>query len=51
MMPFITAQLFPSFENLASEGWVREVQSTSMKIDGNDVLLQKGGELIGTVTF
>ncbi len=45
--------LFPFFENLLSEGWLKHLQSQTQKIDENDkfgLLLSNGKDLIGAVT-
>ena len=42
------------FENLASEGWLRKLQSREQKIDENDrfgLLLMNGRDLVGAVTI
>ena len=42
------------FENLASEGWLRKLQSQEQKIDENDrfgLLLMNGRDLVGAVTL
>ena len=51
---FTSTGLFPFFENLAAEGWMKQVQSTSMKIDERDtfgLLIANGKDLIGAVTL
>lgn len=51
---FESDTLFPFFDNLASEGWMKNVQSTSMKIDERDtfgLLLHNGADLVGAVTI
>jgi len=50
---FVSRQLFPFFENLVSEGWLRRLQSQQQKIDENDrfgLLLLNGRDLVGAVT-
>lgn len=52
--PFESNVLFPFFENLASEGWMKRIQSTRMKIDERDtfgLLIRNGGDLIGAVSL
>ncbi|SEQ21811.1 serine/threonine-protein kinase HipA [Amphritea atlantica] len=52
--PFKSDVLFPFFENLAAEGWMKEVQSVNQKIDERDtfgLLLQNGDDLAGAVTL
>lgn len=49
---FVSTQLFPFFENLVSEGWLRRLQSQQQKIDESDrfgLLLANGRDLIGAV--
>lgn len=51
---FEADRLFPFFENLASEGWMKHTQSISMKIDERDtfgLLIRNGTDLIGAVTI
>jgi len=51
---FTSKELFPFFENLAAEGWMKQVQSTRMKIDEQDtfgLLIANGKDLIGAVTL
>lgn len=51
--PFICERLFPFFENLVSEGWLRRLQSQQQKIDEKDrfgLLLENGNDLVGAVT-
>lgn len=46
-------KLFPFFEGLLSEGWMRKIQETSQQIDERDSftrLLENGEELIGAVS-
>lgn len=46
--------LFYFFENMAAEGWMKEVQSVNQKIDERDtfgLLLQNGDDLAGAVTL
>lgn len=51
--PFMRKTLFPFFENLVSEGWLRQTQSRAQHIDENDrfgLLLANGKDLTGAVT-
>lgn len=51
--PFTSDHLPGFFENLASEGWLRKLQSREQKIDENDrfgLLLMNGRDLVGAVT-
>lgn len=51
---FLNDVLFPFFENLVSEGWLRKLQSQQQKIDENDrfgLLLANGNDLVGAVTI
>ena len=51
---FKSGDLFPFFENLASEGWLRSIQARSQKIDENDrlgLLIDNGSDLVGAVTI
>lgn len=51
--PFIHKHLFPFFENLVSEGWLRRLQSQQQKIDEKDrfgLLLENGNDLVGAIT-
>ena len=51
--PFRSDQLPGFFDNLISEGWLRERQSQAQKIDENDhfgLLLANGRDLVGAVT-
>jgi serine/threonine-protein kinase HipA len=46
--------LFPFFENLTSEGWLRSIQATTQKIDESDrlgLLIVNGIDLVGAVTI
>ena len=50
---YVNQQLFPFFENLLSEGWLRKQQSQQQKVDENDrfgLLLLNGKDLVGAVT-
>jgi serine/threonine-protein kinase HipA len=52
--PFEWDKLPPFFENLASEGWLREVQCERAGIDIEDtfgILLANGTELIGAISI
>ena len=49
-----SAELFPYFENLISEGWLKEVQCKTQHIDSRDsfgLLLENGRDLVGAVTI
>ena len=51
---FRSDTLFPFFENLASEGWLKHIQSSQQKIDERDtfsLLIHNGDDLIGAVTL
>jgi len=51
--PFESKHLFPFFDNLVSEGWLKEVQCRAQKIDQNDTLgliLANGKDMAGAVT-
>ncbi len=51
---YVSRALFPFFENLVSEGWLRKLQSQQQKIDENDrfgLLLLNGQDLVGAVTI
>jgi len=50
---YVSQQLFPFFENLVSEGWLRKQQSQQQKVDESDrfgLLLLNGKDLVGAVT-
>ena len=50
---YVSQQLFPFFENLVAEGWLRKQQSQRQKIDESDrfgLLLLNGKDLVGAVT-
>lgn len=50
---YVSEQLFPFFENLVSEGWLRKLQSQLQKVDESDcfgLLLLNGEDLVGAVT-
>ncbi len=50
---YVSQQLFPFFENLVSEGWLRKLQSQQQKVDESDrfgLLLLNGEDLVGAVT-
>ena len=50
---FVSRTLFPFFENLVAEGWLRRQQSRQQKIDETDrfgLLLSNGEDLVGAVT-
>jgi serine/threonine-protein kinase HipA len=49
---FFSKELFPFFDNLISEGWLRQLQSTNQKISSADrmgLLLANGLDLCGAV--
>lgn len=51
--PFFSESLFPFFENLLSEGWLRALQCRTQKIDENDSfqhILENGRDMVGAVT-
>lgn len=51
--PFESSRLFPFFEGLLSEGWLKRVQSMNQKIDELDnftLLARNGRDLIGAVS-
>ena len=51
--PYVSEGLFPFFENLASEGWLKKLQSQHQNIDENDhfgLLISNGKDLVGAVT-
>lgn len=52
-LKYLSYNLFPLFENLASEGWLLELQSTMQHIDKKDklgILMNNGQDLIGSIT-
>jgi serine/threonine-protein kinase HipA len=52
--PFRSNSLFPFFENLASEGWLKKIQSKAQKINENDkfeLILENGKDMAGAVTI
>ena len=51
---FRDSRLFPFFEGLLSEGWLKKVQEQTQKIDQRDSfrrLVENGEELIGAVSI
>ncbi len=51
---FKSIHLFSFFENLASEGWLKELQCKVQRIDKKDILgliLENGKDLAGAVTI
>lgn len=51
---YFSQNLFPIFENLASEGWLLDLQSNIQHIDKSDklgILLNNGKDLIGAITI
>ena len=52
--PYQSKKLFPFFEGLLSEGWLKKVQVRRQKIDENDsfkLLMENGRDLIGAVSL
>ncbi len=52
--PFESIQLFSFFDNLIAEGWLKEIQSKTQKIDANDrfgLLLSNGRDLAGAASI
>jgi serine/threonine-protein kinase HipA len=52
--PFEHPELHPLFDNLASEGWLRRVQSENSNVDLDDtfgLLLANGKSLIGALSI
>ena len=52
--PFKSKDLFPFFDNLASEGWLKKTQSKIQKIDETDTfgrILENGKDMAGAVTI
>lgn len=50
---YFNNNLFPVFENLISEGWLLDLQSSTQHIDKKDkfgILLNNGQDLIGAIT-
>ncbi len=51
---FYSSIFFPLFENMLSEGWLRQLQSQEEHIDSSDsfgMLLANGGDLPGAFTM
>lgn len=51
---FLSDRLFPFFEGLISEGWLKKIQSINQKIDEKDsfILLEENGkDLIGAISI
>ena len=51
---FSSTRLFPFFENLVAEGWLKKIQCNAQKINENDsfgLLLANGRDLVGSVTI
>ncbi len=51
---FKSNSLFPFFENLTSEGWLKRIQCKTQKIDEDDkfgLILENGKDMIGAVTI
>ena len=52
--PFRSDRLFPFFDNLAAEGWLKNTQSKAQRIDENDIfglILKNGKDMVGAVTI
>ncbi len=52
--PFESPRLFPFFSNLASEGWLKSIQTRIQKIDENDIftlILENGRDMVGAVSI
>ncbi len=52
-LKYFNYSLFPIFENLVSEGWLLDLQSSMQHIDKKDkfgILLNNGLDLIGAIT-
>jgi serine/threonine-protein kinase HipA len=52
--PFYSNRLFPFFEGLLSEGWLKKIQATNQKIDERDsfsLLIKNGQDLIGSISI
>ena len=50
--PYTSKTLFPFFEGLLAEGWLRKVQEQNQKIDKNnsfELLINNGIDLVGAV--
>lgn len=51
---FKSDHLFPFFDNLTSEGWMKNRQSIQSKVDENDdfgLLIANGNDLLGAITI
>jgi len=51
---YMNTKLFPIFENLISEGWLLDLQSSIQHIDINnkfEILLNNGQDLVGSITI
>ncbi len=51
---FKSSYLFSFFDNLASEGWLKKIQSKAQKIEENDkfgLILENGRDMVGAVTI
>ena len=51
---FTSPNLFPFFDNLIAEGWLKTIQCKAQKINENDrygLLLENGKDLVGAVTI
>ena len=52
-LKYFSYNFFPLFENLVSEGWLLDLQSSMQHIDKRDkfgILLNNGQDLIGDIT-
>jgi len=52
--PYFSAQLLGFFSGLVAEGWLKNMQSKTQKIDQQDeftLLVENGHDLIGAVTI
>ncbi len=52
--PYVSDELFPFFDNLVSEGWLRRLQAQQQRVDESDhfgLLLLNGHDLVGAVTI
>jgi serine/threonine-protein kinase HipA len=50
--PFKSNRLFPFFSNLATEGWLKRIQTRTQKIDETDtfgLILENGKDMVGAV--
>lgn len=52
-LEYYSAELFPLFENLLSEGWLLGIQTRMQHIDSSDsfkLLMENGKDLLGSIT-